>query len=135
MQKTAYEMRISDWSSDVCSSDLLRRGGQRHAGGGRLGLRGIGRGIARHHPVADRLRLRLDLRHRRAGDEDVADIGQRIDHHQLADVARVRLPHHPSDDPPPRPPPPPPPPPPAAHTPPPPPLPPPPPPAPRPPTP
>src|SRR3546814_3248776 len=25
-QKTAYEMRISDWSSDVCSSDLdLRR--------------------------------------------------------------------------------------------------------------
>src|SRR3546814_6725054 len=28
-QKTAYEMRISDWSSDVCSSDLI----------GRLGLR------------------------------------------------------------------------------------------------
>src|SRR3546814_5923865 len=26
-QKTAYEMRISDWSSDVCSSDLLRRPG------------------------------------------------------------------------------------------------------------
>src|SRR3546814_769217 len=25
MQKTAYEMRISDWSSDVCSSDLLRK--------------------------------------------------------------------------------------------------------------
>src|SRR3546814_15962150 len=24
-QKTAYEMRISDWSSDVCSSDLSRR--------------------------------------------------------------------------------------------------------------
>src|SRR3546814_14647283 len=23
-QKTAYEMRISDWSSDVCSSDLVR---------------------------------------------------------------------------------------------------------------
>src|SRR3546814_6982750 len=23
-QKTAYEMRISDWSSDVCSSDLQR---------------------------------------------------------------------------------------------------------------
>src|SRR3546814_8771092 len=32
-QKTAYEMRISDWSSDVCSSDLL---GLReiHLGGG-----------------------------------------------------------------------------------------------------
>src|SRR3546814_5665602 len=25
-QKTAYEMRISDWSSDVCSSDLRVRG-------------------------------------------------------------------------------------------------------------
>src|SRR3546814_13376516 len=25
-QKTAYEMRISDWSSDVCSSDLDRKG-------------------------------------------------------------------------------------------------------------
>src|SRR3546814_3428645 len=24
-QKTAYEMRISDWSSDVCSSDLASR--------------------------------------------------------------------------------------------------------------
>src|SRR3546814_9353478 len=24
-QKTAYEMRISDWSSDVCSSDLVTR--------------------------------------------------------------------------------------------------------------
>src|SRR3546814_4249413 len=46
-QKTAYEMRISDWSSDVCSSDLLSCGCQRrdcilarqcsclHAGSGR----------------------------------------------------------------------------------------------------
>src|SRR3546814_7660481 len=25
-QKTAYDMRISDWSSDVCSSDLVRDG-------------------------------------------------------------------------------------------------------------
>src|SRR3546814_8914874 len=25
-QKTAYEMRISDWSSDVCSSDLPFKG-------------------------------------------------------------------------------------------------------------
>src|SRR3546814_10746457 len=25
-QKTAYEMRISDWSSDVCSSDLASAG-------------------------------------------------------------------------------------------------------------
>src|SRR3546814_14636929 len=27
MQKTAYEMRISDWSSDVCSSDLVCKDG------------------------------------------------------------------------------------------------------------
>src|SRR3546814_2042702 len=27
-QKTAYEMRISDWSSDVCSSDLDKGGEQ-----------------------------------------------------------------------------------------------------------
>src|SRR3546814_2505913 len=26
-QKTAYEMRISDWSSDVCSSDLEHENG------------------------------------------------------------------------------------------------------------
>src|SRR3546814_20911065 len=50
-QKTAYEMRISDWSSDVCSSDLRRHfaapddgkgdGAAQAAGGdqGRLGRR------------------------------------------------------------------------------------------------
>src|SRR3546814_19003785 len=37
-QKTAYEMRISDWSSDLCSSDL-RLG---HAGDPRLRRRIIG---------------------------------------------------------------------------------------------
>src|SRR3546814_8716712 len=31
-QKTAYEMRISDWSSDVCSSDLVRAQQARLAG-------------------------------------------------------------------------------------------------------
>src|SRR3546814_13276348 len=36
-QKTAYEMRISDWSSDVCSSDLRRQGrGRRRDPGPRL---------------------------------------------------------------------------------------------------
>src|SRR3546814_13380434 len=39
-QKTAYEMRISDWSSDVCSSDLQRRPGlvQGHPRGARTVL-------------------------------------------------------------------------------------------------
>src|SRR3546814_9644604 len=36
-QKTAYEMRISDWSSDVCSSDLILLGAHRRLGG-MLGL-------------------------------------------------------------------------------------------------
>src|SRR3546814_1036844 len=43
-QKTAYEMRISDWSSDVCSSDLglfvpaLRNADVLDAGGVREGV-------------------------------------------------------------------------------------------------
>src|SRR3546814_3750945 len=35
-QKTAYEMHISDWSSDVCSSDLQSLDRIRHAGLGAL---------------------------------------------------------------------------------------------------
>src|SRR3546814_2290156 len=34
-QKTAYEMRISDWSSDVCSSDLWRNDPRGERGGDR----------------------------------------------------------------------------------------------------
>src|SRR3546814_20980666 len=37
-QKTAYEMRISDWSSDVCSSDLAERR-RHHAAGHPEGAR------------------------------------------------------------------------------------------------
>src|SRR3546814_6786105 len=33
-QKTAYELRISDWSSDVCSSDLYKHRAIRRGGGG-----------------------------------------------------------------------------------------------------
>src|SRR3546814_19906251 len=40
-QKTAYEMRISDWSSDVCSSDLVE------ASVDRTGAGGAGSGIDR----------------------------------------------------------------------------------------
>src|SRR3546814_15359798 len=54
-QKTAYEMRISDWSSDVCSSDLRRqdhdRGGDIAAGlHPRRGRLACDRGT--HHPAA-----------------------------------------------------------------------------------
>src|SRR3546814_6090565 len=43
-QKTAYEMRISDWSSDVCSSDLVLRD---HRQRDQLGVR-MFQGSARH---------------------------------------------------------------------------------------
>src|SRR3546814_2160449 len=37
-QKTAYEMRISDWSSDVCSSDLVEHIGINSQQSGTLGI-------------------------------------------------------------------------------------------------
>src|SRR3546814_8040631 len=40
-QKTAYEMRISDWSSDVCSSDLFVEHDTGRACGGIAPARGI----------------------------------------------------------------------------------------------
>src|SRR3546814_4835217 len=40
-QKTAYEMRISDWSSDVCSSDLVEQRFQVDAGRHRVDRSGM----------------------------------------------------------------------------------------------
>src|SRR3546814_8880632 len=41
-QKTAYEMRISDWSSDVCSSDLqLQESAGRHQAAGARALQEV----------------------------------------------------------------------------------------------
>src|SRR3546814_13924020 len=59
-QKTAYEMRISDWSSDVCSSDLHSPAGEqpRRAVGdsnaGTLGDRG------EHHGRKQRINKEID---------------------------------------------------------------------------
>src|SRR3546814_3217744 len=67
-QKTAYEMRISDWSSDVCSSDLARRDRRprdrrfprcmeqlRHAGG---------RQHQRHRaPISEQVGASIDVAH------------------------------------------------------------------------
>src|SRR3546814_4449547 len=49
-QKTAYEMRISDWSSDVCSSDLDAR-----LDGEDDGVDGAGQGVEGAHRGGDRL--------------------------------------------------------------------------------
>src|SRR3546814_21180526 len=68
-QKTAYEMRISDWSSDVCSSDL-------HDGVG---------------APADRPDHLVDLGRDVAGDRAVADIGVNLDEEITADRHRLAL--------------------------------------------
>src|SRR3546814_211635 len=48
-QKTEYEMRISDWSSDVCSSDLAFRQQFHFHRGGTIEKERITRRWARHH--------------------------------------------------------------------------------------
>src|SRR3546814_18762418 len=48
-QKTAYEMRISDWSSEVCSSDLTRRRGIDRDGFGPAPL--VSAHMDRHRPA------------------------------------------------------------------------------------
>src|SRR3546814_3318593 len=100
-QKTAYEMRISDWSSDVCSSDLqdrdvpgapdhARRAPRRHAEDG-------GRALGRAGPCALR-RLgagpRSPLCHRRgraAWRRRVACRGARSEEHtsELQSLMRI----------------------------------------------
>src|SRR3546814_14380873 len=53
MQKTAYEVRISDWISDVCSSDLLLVVGDELDGVLDLVLQvGRARPVGQSHPAA-----------------------------------------------------------------------------------
>src|SRR3546814_1055946 len=66
-QKTAYEMRISDWSSDVCSSDLIGGEAVRQALGqqverDRRGVRGDDRaGLALLFQRGIELPLEVDI--------------------------------------------------------------------------
>src|SRR3546814_4400358 len=76
-QKTAYEMRISDWSSDVCSSDLHQDQRERD---GRVRCPAQHRGV-----IAER---QAEHRDDEPGDEqDVAERGQAL----LNPVARAML--------------------------------------------
>src|SRR3546814_13040963 len=86
-QKTAYEMRISDWSSDVCSSDLEvaigerverecrgeRAHRRRHLLGRHPALGGAGLVILAHRRCAaiERLLLHTDDRHRDSRRQEV----------------------------------------------------------------
>src|SRR3546814_5247405 len=78
-QKTAYEMRISDWSSDVCSSDLDGDAPQH----GRVVDRRIEREI---DPGGDDPALvgPVEVDHVEGGR------GAEIDHDQVARIALVR---------------------------------------------
>src|SRR3546814_11401618 len=67
-QKTAYEMRISDWSSDVCSSDLAE-------GNDREVERG---GVVDAVEIEEQRRGDADVEQQRA--EQEAE-GQRVGHH------------------------------------------------------
>src|SRR3546814_9173668 len=107
-QKTAYEMRISDWSSDVCSSDLrdcgaaagsqcrasseaARRNGTSVCRCAR-GHRGNGPADGAHHLHAGSSEIRIS---RRAGtawlDTATLDSGTGVDPSAQTDRKRTRL--------------------------------------------
>src|SRR3546814_3493760 len=72
-KKTAYDMRISDWSSDVCSSDLVDRQGQ--------GLIPLERGelLRRQQVVVEVSKLPRALDPYVAGAQGVLQLGQGAD--------------------------------------------------------
>src|SRR3546814_7752051 len=89
-QKTAYEMRISDWSSDVCSSDLVAvillhpgfedgvNGASPPRGTG-VGVDGVEGGKAQHLARIEGERVRLqpvDVGHSNGARPD-SDVGRR----------------------------------------------------------
>src|SRR3546814_3727024 len=83
-QKTAYEMRISDWSSDVCSSDLEGRERREVIGRDRCGARPP-------REIADQLRPIGSFQRRAFAGGDHARIGQRSarDRHIIAQLFQI----------------------------------------------
>src|SRR3546814_1869123 len=67
-QKTAYEMRISDWSSDVCSSDLFEE---------RLEADDVHRMLGRHRTRIDEFARRGVTGRRRCGGDHSRQRDQR----------------------------------------------------------
>src|SRR3546814_20598520 len=91
-QKTAYEMRISDWSSDVCSSDLP----DRFATGSKLGLLLIEFRFHQAVEVDDDI-FHLGIIHRSLGIgapgvERARIIGEKADHENRGKVDEFQAP-------------------------------------------
>src|SRR3546814_13182148 len=78
-QKTAYEMRISDWSSDVCSSDLAAAHREHEA------ARGQG-----HRARAGPVRVRFRAEFRRLGAAEGTRRGGHRNHAALCRTAQPR---------------------------------------------
>src|SRR3546814_3971632 len=78
-QKTAYEMRISDWSSDVCSSDLLVTD---------LELE-IADDAGRRRRHFERRLVRFDHQQRRILVDRIAVLHEQFDHRHVVVVADI----------------------------------------------
>src|SRR3546814_7639223 len=65
-QMTAYEMRISDWSSDVCSSDLIDRPVPEHFGFDQVSVDNVGvmRDLVRELHLRGHRRILFIVRHK-----------------------------------------------------------------------
>src|SRR3546814_2042736 len=87
-QKTAYEMRISDWSSDVCSSDLLAEDGRVDAGGASLQQPAAVVGLQLGHRLAHR-RLRNAGSLRRAA--NVPFLNRQTESPQMAKIRALHF--------------------------------------------
>src|SRR3546814_1309282 len=86
-QKTAYEMRISDWSSDVCSSDLQGDEAEQHDEGARR-LHATPTPLRSEGERAQRRAQPACGQQRRKGAESAGGHGERAGRHRAAWVAR-----------------------------------------------
>src|SRR3546814_16657426 len=78
-QKTAYEVRISDWSSDVCSSDLLVGLGDLFLDHPAGGLRRAVLPDLRPHDVTDALGAVVDELFRGVGQAGIHHVAVGVD--------------------------------------------------------
>src|SRR3546814_13890906 len=102
-QKTAYEMRISDWSSDVCSSDLFRAQSSDTQARCGQGSRDASRWLTRSTHLRNcRIELVLEGRDalddgiegRRVANQDVRNMSVDFGHPRSGGISLFDLPNH-----------------------------------------